>query len=122
MADVTQIVQRYLDTWNETDPERRGALLATVWAEDGSYVDPLASARGHDEISALIGGLHQQVPGHVFRLLGEVDGHHTVCRFSWELAPDSGGESIAIGSDVAETDGDERIRSVIGFLDKAPQT
>jgi SnoaL-like domain len=120
MTEVTHIVQRYLDTWNETDPESRRALLATVWAEDASYVDPLASVRGHDEISALIDAVHAQVPGHVFSLLGNVDGHHSVCRFSWELVPESGGESVAVGFDVAETNGDGRIQSVIGFLDKAP--
>src|SRR5262245_17865 len=122
MADVTHIVEHYLDTWNETDPDRRRAVLTTVWEEDGSYVDPLASVHGHDEISALIGAVHEQMPGHVFRLLGDVDGHHSVCRFSWELVPISGGESIAVGFDVAETNGDGRIRSVIGFLDKTPQT
>ena len=32
----------------------------------------------------------------------------------------SGGESLAIGFDVAVTEEDGRIRSVVGFLDKVP--
>ena len=41
-------------------------------------------------------------------------------RFSWELVPAGGGDSVAIGFDVAVTRDDGRIESVLGFLDKAP--
>jgi hypothetical protein len=51
---------------------------------------------------------------------GEIDAHHDVMRFSWELVPASGGDPVAIGFDVAETGEDGRIRNVLGFLDKAP--
>jgi hypothetical protein len=122
MADVTHIVQRYVDTWNENDPDRSRAVLATVWAEDGSYVGPRAGVCGQDEVSALLGAVEREVPGHAFPRLGDIDGHHSVCRFSGELVPISGGDSISLGFDVAETDGDGRIRSVIGFLDRAPGT
>jgi hypothetical protein len=65
--------------------------------------------------------VHEQVPSHVFRLLGDrVDAHHNVVRFAWELVPASGGESVAVGFDVAETDDEGRISRVVGFLDKAP--
>ena len=119
--DATKLVESYLDTWNEADPVARRSAVASVWAEDAQYVDPLASVSGHDEISELIGGVHQQAPGHVFRLLDDrVDTHHNVARFSWELVPSSGGESLAIGFDVAVTGEDGRIRTVFGFLDKVP--
>jgi hypothetical protein len=72
-------------------------------------------------MSALIGAVQQQVPGHYFRLVDdEVDAHHNVMRFSWELVPAGGGESVAIGFDVAEVRDDGRIAGVTGFLDKAP--
>ena len=119
--EATKLVESYLDTWNETDPDARRSAVASVWAEDAQYVDPLASVSGHDQISELIGGVHQQAPGHVFRLLDDrVDTHHNLVRFSWELVPASGGESLAIGFDVAVTGEDGRIRSVFGFLDKVP--
>jgi hypothetical protein len=95
--------------------------MESSWAEDASYVDPLASVTGRSQISNLIGAVHEQVPSHVFRLLGDrVDAHHNVVRFAWELVPASGGESVAVGFDVAETDDDGRISRVVGFLDKAP--
>lgn len=119
--DAVKLVERYLDTWNEMDPDARGSAVASVWAEDARYVDPLADVAGRDAISDLIGAVQEQMPGHVFRL-GDyaVDAHHNVVRFSWELIPTAGGESVAIGFDVAETNGDGRIGRVIGFLDKVP--
>jgi hypothetical protein len=119
--EAVRLVERYLDTWNETDPETREAAVAEIWAEDGEYVDPLATVAGPDQISSLIGAVQRQVPGHVFRLVdGDVDAHHNVMRFWWELVPAGGGESVAIGFDVAVTQDDGRIGSVVGFLDKAP--
>jgi hypothetical protein len=120
MNEATDLVQRYLAVWNESDPAARRAAIEAVWADDGKYVDPLAAVKGHDEISALIGAVQQQMPGHVFRLLDGVDAHHNVARFGWELVPDGGGEAIAEGFDVAVAGDDGRIESILGFLDKAP--
>jgi ketosteroid isomerase-like protein len=119
--DAVQLVERYLDTWNEPDPRARDAAVEAVWAEDARYVDPLAAVAGRDQIAGLIGAVQQQVPGHVFRLIDrDVDAHHNVMRFWWELVPEQGGDSLAIGFDVATTTDDGRIESVLGFLDKAP--
>ena len=116
-----QLIERYLDTWNETDADARRAAVADVYSDGAQYVDPLADVTGHEQISELIGAVQQQVPGHVFRLAnGGVDAHHNVARFSWELVPAAGGESLAIGFDVAVIEEDGRIASVLGFLDKAP--
>ena len=119
--DAATLVERYLGTWNESDPDARRSAVASLWTEDGTYVDALATVSGPDQISDLIGAVQEQAPGHVFRLAGDrVEAHHNVVRFSWELAPASGGESLAIGFDVASIDDDGRIESVIGFLDKSP--
>jgi hypothetical protein len=119
--DATKLVERYIETWNEADPQARGAAVAALWAEDAQYVDPLVDVSGRDQIAALIGAVQEQAPGHVFRLLDDrVDAHHNVVRFAWELVPASGGHALAIGFDVAVADDDGRIGSVLGFLDKAP--
>jgi hypothetical protein len=76
---------------------------------------------GHEQISDLVASVQAQAPGFVFRLLDDrVDAHHNVVRFSWELVPADGGDSVVIGFDVAVTDEDGRIRSVLGFFDKVP--
>jgi hypothetical protein len=93
---TTELVERYLATWNEQDPTRRRAEIDKVWAEDASYVDPLVDARGRDAIDAAIAGVQQQFPGFGFRLAGAVDAHHNLARFTWELTPD-GAEAVVVG-------------------------
>jgi ketosteroid isomerase-like protein len=116
---MLEIIKRYLDAWNETDASVRRELVASLWAADGSYTDPLADVRGPDAIAGLIGAAQQQFAGLVFTLGGPVDGHHNQARFTWHLGPD-GGEPVVIGFDVVVLDEDGRIASVHGFLDKVP--
>jgi hypothetical protein len=116
---MQEIVERYIDSWNETDPGLRRGLIDSLWTADGSYTDPLADVRGRDQIDAVVAAAQQQFPGLVFTLAGPVDGHHNQARFTWHLGPD-GGEPIAIGFDVLVLDGGDQIRAVHGFLDKVP--
>lgn len=41
-----ELAQRYLATWNETDPTARRRALDELYIEDARYVDPLAGAEG----------------------------------------------------------------------------
>ncbi|MCO5970129.1 MULTISPECIES: nuclear transport factor 2 family protein [Actinoallomurus] len=119
MSDVNELVGRYIDTWNEKDPAARRAAVQALWAEDGTYVDPLADVRGHDGIDAVIGAVQGQFPDFVFRLGTPVDAHHDLARFTWELGPE-GGEALVVGFDVVVLAEDGRIQHVHGFLDKVP--
>ena len=118
---MRDLVERYIETWNEPALDARRAAVAELWADDGTYTDPLAAVRGHDEIAGLIGAVQAQFPGHVIRLADEgVDAHHGIGRFRWELVPATGGEPVVVGFDVAVTGEDGRLASVLGFIDKAP--
>jgi hypothetical protein len=116
---MLEIITRYLDAWNETDAAARHSLVASLWAADGSYTDPLADVRGPDAIADLMGAAQQQFAGLVFTLGGPVDANHNQARFTWHLGPD-GGEPVVIGFDVLVLDSAGRIASVHGFLDKVP--
>ncbi len=119
MSDVTELVARYLESWNTDDAVARRAVIDEVWTEDGVYTDPLGVAEGRDAIDATIGGVRGQFPGLEFRLAGSVDAHHDIARFGWVLGP-AGGEALVVGFDVAVLDPDGRIARVHGFLDKVP--
>lgn len=119
MTSARHIADRYLATWNETNTERRGALLADNWATDARYVDPMTRAAGAAEISGLIGGVQARFPGFRFTLKGTPDGFGDYVRFSWALGPE-GQDAPIEGSDVITVAG-ERIAAVVGFLDKVPQ-
>jgi len=116
---MSDVAARYLACWNETDPAARRKLIDEVWAGDASYIDPLAEAHGLDAIDATIAAVQGQFPGFVFSLVGHVDAHHRQARFTWSLGED-GAEPLVIGFDVAVIDGNDKIRCVLGFLDKVP--
>ncbi|WP_369257174.1 nuclear transport factor 2 family protein [Geodermatophilus amargosae] len=119
MTATPDLADRYLAAWNETDPATRRALIAEVFAEDVTYTDPMADVAGHDGLDATIAAVHGMFPGFVFRLAGQADAHHDQVRFTWHLGPE-GVEAPVIGSDVAVTGADGRIRTVLGFLDRVP--
>ena len=113
-------VARYFEAWNAGEPEALAKAVAAAWSVEGTYTDPLATVTGHTEIAGLIAGAHEQFPGFAFRPLGAVDGHHNTARFSWELVSEADGSAPVAGFDVITLDGDGRIRSVLGFLDRVP--
>jgi hypothetical protein len=119
MSDVKAVVERYLATWNDPDPTTRRAAIDEFWAPAATYVDPLAAVAGADGLDAVIAGAQQQFPGLEFRLEGDVDAHHNLARFTWELGP-ADGDAFVVGFDVAVLDDNHQITAIHGFLDKIP--
>jgi hypothetical protein len=117
MTDAANIAQRYIASWNESDPEQRRALIAALWADDASYVDPLMQGHGHAEINALVSAVHDRFPGYGFALSGQADGYGDRVRFSWTLAR-PGEPPVVHGTDFAIIDRNDRLCSVTGFLDQ----
>jgi hypothetical protein len=112
-------IERYIASWNQTDPQARRSLIGELWAEDASYIDPLAEAHGRDQIDGVIAAVQTQFPGLTFTLAGPVDTHHRQARFTWNLGP-AGQEPLVVGFDVATADETGRLTTVLGFLDKVP--
>ncbi len=121
MTAAPRHADRYLAAWNETDADARSAAMADLFTDGVRYTDPLVVAVGREALDATIGAVQQQFPGFVFRLAGPVDAHHDQLRFTWELGP-AGQRAPLAGFDVAVVDGDGRIRTVLGFLDRVPST
>ena len=101
MSNFTDLVDRYIAIWNETDDERRRDLIARTWTEDSTYLDPLIRGEGRSGIDAMIRGVQAQFPGLLFRRTGDVDAHNDRVRFAWELGPE-GGPALAGGFDSIE--------------------
>jgi hypothetical protein len=119
MTTFDELAKRYIEVWNETEPAARRRGVDELWSEDARYVDPLVDARGREAIAQAIGAVQGQFPGFVFRLAGPVDAHHDQGRFTWELGP-AGDEAPIAGFDVAVTDAEGRLQTVLGFLDRVP--
>jgi hypothetical protein len=121
MADPATLIDSYIATWNERDPERRRKLVAQTFAEDADYLDPLMSGEGQGGIDAMIAGVQQQYIDYRFELAGGPDTHNGRVRFSWHLVHDGNGASIATGYDFGTLAEDGRLRSVTGFLEATAQ-
>ncbi|SMD25602.1 nuclear transport factor 2 family protein [Kibdelosporangium aridum] len=112
MTEYENTAQRYIDSWNETDPVKRKHIIEELYTSDATYTDPLGTATGPQAIDQMVGAVQQQFAGLTFSL-GPVDGHHDIARFTWEL-----GDAI-VGFDVIVL-ADGKIKNVHGFLDKVP--
>ena len=118
MTNITELIDRYIQMWNETDAERRRELITGVWTRTASYMDPMMQAEGHASIDAMVQGVQDGFPGYRFRRTSEVDAHHDHVRFAWELGPESGAP-FAGGVDFGVIV-DGHLQSITGFLDFAP--
>jgi hypothetical protein len=116
MTEYEAIAQRYIDCWNETDADKRRAMLDDLFTSDISFTDPLVAVSGPAAIDEVIAGVQHQLQG-LPLTLGPVDGHHDIARFTWQV--DGPGEPLVVGFDVIVlTEG--KIKHVHGFLDKVP--
>ena len=119
MPEITDVIDKYIAAWNETDATRRLELVTRALAPDATYVDPLMSGQGHKGIDAMIAGAQEQFPGHRFELSFGPDAHNGKVRFGWRLYGPDGGAPVAAGADFGALAGDGRLDSVTGFLEQA---
>ncbi|MBP2325921.1 hypothetical protein JOF56_006306 [Kibdelosporangium banguiense] len=118
MSEYESIAQRYIDTWNEKNADKRRAIVDELYTSDATFTDPLVAVTGPEAIDQVIGGAQEQFAGLEFTL-GPVDGHHDIARFTWLLGAPGAEEPLVIGFDVVVLE-DGRIKHVHGFLDKVP--
>jgi hypothetical protein len=121
---MSDLVDRYLAVWNETDAGRRRALITATFTPGCRYVDPLTDVHGTEALDAAIGAAQQQLgalfPGEPLRPLGAAETHHDVARFRWGVGRAEGAEAAVIGFDVLVVDEQGLVSSVAGFFDRFP--
>jgi SnoaL-like domain len=118
MSSMTDLIDRYIAVWNETDAGRRRALIARTWAENASYLDPAIAGEGRAGIDAMIQAVQERYPGYRFRRTSDVDSHHDRVRFTWEFAPE-GGPVFVSGVDFGIV-ADQRLQAITGFFETMP--
>lgn len=114
---MEETVQAYLDAWNEPDEAKRREILDKVWADKGTYTDPMSHAEGKEELVALIDQFHEQMPGAKIAIASQIDQHHGQVRFAWRM---EGGPQTMDGIDVGRVNEDGRLESIVGFFGANP--
>lgn len=114
--DATSLIDRYCAVWNEPDPERRRALLESVWTKAATYTDPRAETTGAGELLAHIAAVRAGRPGATIVRTSTVDVHHFVARFGWRVV-EADGTLLPEGIDfVSFTPDGQRIERIVGFF------
>ncbi len=119
MKDATAVVDRYLTSFNETDPHRRRKLIEQLYTPAAGYTDPNVELTGREAIDAFVVAVQSHFPGYVFSLGGPIDSHHDQARFTWHATAPDESEPAYVGFDVVIT-ADDKIQQVYGFIDHSP--
>lgn len=118
MSDFNELIDKYFESLNETDGERRRALIEQVWAEDGAFVSPFAEATGHRAIEAKVRTAQEQLPeGTAVRRTSDVEMLYNNFRFGFEAQKD--GAAFIGGVDFSVV-ADGKLKLIVGFFDFAP--
>lgn len=118
MQNTETLVRQYLEAFNETDADRRRALLEALYTPECTYTDPHVDLEGAEQINGFIEQTQERFAGFTFTLGSPIDAHHNQARFQWHAGPDDRPDTY-VGFDVILTE-DGRIRNVYGFTDAAP--
>jgi hypothetical protein len=117
-VELEQTIEEYGAAWNEVDADVRASMLANVFSEEGTYVDPMGSADSRAALVEHISGFHAMMPGNTIHATSGVDAHGSVFRFAWEMR---NGDEVALeGFDFGELDADGRIARIVGFFGRLP--
>src|SRR5262245_16789027 len=83
--DHAAIVANYFAAWNTQTAAARAAAVAATYAENAHIADPLIEATGHEQLTAVFTQFHQAYAGCQFRQVGDIDAHHDLMRWGWEM-------------------------------------
>ena len=115
--DPTAALRLYDEAWTIADYESRLALLRTIWADDGLYLDPDVpeGARGPEALATVIDAQLEQYPGmSIVSSAPDVLGDRACVR--WRRH--SGRGSHSHGVDFVEFAPDGRIARLTGFYEE----
>jgi len=111
----TLIRENMHGVFEEHDAQKRRAKIASLWAEDGVFVDHDTRYEGYSNIERAAAGLVAKFPTFTFTELSDVQAFNGVGRLPWGYGP-AGAEAVITGVDVLVMKGD-KIGAVFVFLD-----
>ena len=118
--DITSFTDRYLNLWNEPDPQAREAIVAELWAKDGTNSTPSLEARGLEAITARVTRSYDSYVGtgtYLFRLARVPVSHHDAIRLDWEMVTRDTGAVASAGTEFLLLNDEGRIMSDHQFLE-----
>jgi hypothetical protein len=121
MTNLDAMIEKYVSSWNEPDPEARRRVIDEIWAADGVYRNATTEFAGRAGIEAAVAEAYDafSAKGYAFKLVA-VDRNHDAIRYRWEMVRVTGGEADSISTHVAIVGTNGRLVSDHQFIDKPP--
>ena len=119
ITDLAATVDTHLAGYCEPDRAKRTELLTSVWAADGTLIDPPFDGTGPAAIADMVDAVLQHYPGHRFERTTAVDAHHEFARYGWALVAADGTPAVQ-GYDIVQLDGDGKLARIVGFFGDLP--
>ncbi|MBI1825742.1 MAG: SRPBCC domain-containing protein [Planctomycetes bacterium] len=111
---LDNLVDTYMQAWNEDDDARRTKLLSECVADAAWLSDKYIRVCGSGMINAHISTVRPMMQGVRLERNGPIQQCHGFAQFGWKaVMPD--GKTFATGIDFCEFDEDGRIRNLVGF-------
>ena len=120
MADRQEQVDAYVASWNESDVDKRWALIERAWAEDGRYVAESSDVTGYRAINDNVVRIQEKYPNRIFFRTSDIFTHKDRARFTWAMLDPTGSATIG-GVDYALFAEDGRLRRITCVYDRKPR-
>jgi hypothetical protein len=137
MLDPNEIVERYVELWNEPDADVRRAAISELWTDDCAHIlqapqdireraatvgfdFPTLETHGHEALEVRVTRAHEEfvAPGeYVFRSAGDAVRVGDAVKFRWEMVTADGGARAGAGLEFLILDARGRIRSDYQFIE-----
>jgi hypothetical protein len=112
------IVQTLVQAWNSSSENQRRTLLEPILAPDFEYLDlhtPTA-LRGLEGMLEFLATFRSRLEHHL-HVIGDVDAHHNVLRFTWQLSHPDTRAVLSTGEFFGVLSG-ERLQNLTGFVNR----
>ena len=118
MPEIKQVITEYLAAWNASDPEARLSLIEKVLSPNCLYADSHLPdlIKTRELHSQFIDKFKSKFPELKISLIKDPDIHHGFFRFRWQLAKPNG-DTFTQGIFFGETNQDNQITKLVGFVD-----
>ncbi|MEO8899900.1 MAG: nuclear transport factor 2 family protein [Polyangiaceae bacterium] len=116
-TDQRAVWERYVASWKTASATEKQALFESCVSPECLYTDPVAQARGWDELMAHMAAFHAQLPGAHF-VTEYFLAHHGRSIARWKML-DAAQLEIGEGISYAEYDEQHRLAVMTGFFEAA---
>jgi SnoaL-like domain len=109
------LTRNLFEVFGEPDVEKRRAVIAALWVDDGVFADPHGRYVGYAALNDAVSQLHARFPGFVFTPIGDPQVFYGVGRQAWGHGPVGEPPQIT-GLDVVIVE-EGRIAALYAFVD-----